>query len=122
MYLVRPIPEMGVDVPTRAARAALAGTQKPIYVSLADYNHRQAFIWKAQDAARDQCGVKILNPLPYLCSDGRCVGTKDNQPLYRDDDHLSESGNKVLVPMFSEIFGNKDITAPVAITNASLTH
>lgn len=122
VYLVRPIPEMGVDVPTRAARAALAGTQKPIYVSLADYNHRQAFIWKAQDAARDQCGVKILNPLPYLCSDGRCVGTKDNQPLYRDDDHLSESGNKVLVPMFSEIFGNKDITAPVAITNASLTH
>ena len=113
VYLVRPIPEMGVDVPTRAARAALAGTQKPIFISLADYNQRQAFIWKAQDAARDQCGVKILNPLPYLCSDESCFGTKDNRPLYRDDDHLSEHGNKVLVPMFSEVFSDMDKIAPL---------
>lgn len=108
VYLVRPIPEMGVDVPTRAARAALTGTQKPIFIPLAAYNERQAFIWKAQDAAHEQCGIKILNPLPYLCSDGSCFGTKDGRPLYRDDDHLSEYGNKLLVPMFSEIFRHMD--------------
>jgi SGNH domain (fused to AT3 domains) len=48
--------------------------------------------------------VIILDPLPYLCSDGRCAGTKDGWPLYRDDNHLSEYGNKLLVPMFAKVF------------------
>lgn len=122
VYLVRPIPEMGVDVPTRMARAAMSGVQKEIFISLAAYYKRQAFIWKAQDAAHDQCGVKILNPLPYLCSENRCLGSKNNRPLYRDDDHLSESGNKVLVPMFSDVFEHMDNTPLKALTVESSTH
>ncbi|WP_283669432.1 SGNH hydrolase domain-containing protein [Escherichia coli] len=46
----------------------------------------------------------MLDPLPYLCHDGRCWGSKDGRPIYFDDDHLSEYGNKLLVPMFKEIF------------------
>jgi hypothetical protein len=61
-------------------------------------------VWAAQDAAAAQCGVKILDPLPYLCQDGRCWGSKDGRPIYYDDDHLSEYGNKLLVPMFKEVF------------------
>ncbi len=61
-------------------------------------------VWAAQDAAAAQCGVKILDPLPYLCHDGRCWGSKDGRPIYYDDDHLSEYGNKLLVPMFKEVF------------------
>lgn len=104
VYLVRPIPEMGVDVPKAMSRAMSWGQHKEISISLADYHQRHAFVWAAQDAARDQCGVKILDPLPYLCWDGRCHGTKNGRPLYYDDDHLSEYGNKLLVPMFAEVF------------------
>lgn len=104
VYLVRPIPEMDVNVPTYMARTTLLKKHNEIYISLDSYNKRQDFIWKAQNAAREQCGVKILNPLPYLCSDQRCFGEKNNRPLYRDSDHLSEYGNKFLVPMFSEVF------------------
>lgn len=104
VYIVRPIPEMGIDVPKAMARALSLGQHKEISISLNDYHRRHAFIWAAQDAARDQCGVKILDPLPYLCWHGRCHGAKDGRPLYYDDDHLSEWGNKLLVPMFAEIF------------------
>lgn len=104
VYLVRPIPEMGVEVPKAMSRAMLFGRQKEISVSLADYHQRNAFIWAAQDAARDQCGVKILDPLPYLCPDGRCLGVKNGRPLYYDENHLSEYGNKLLVPMFAKVF------------------
>lgn len=122
VYLVRPIPEMGVDVPTRMARDKIIGISTDIYVTLADYNRRQNFIWRAQDAARDQCGAKILDPLPYLCSDDRCYGKKENWPLYRDDDHLSEHGNKLLIPMFSEIFKNIDNSTPNSMMDASRAH
>ncbi|MCL5740369.1 MAG: acyltransferase, partial [Betaproteobacteria bacterium] len=104
VYLVRPIPEMGINVPKTMSRAMSWGQHKEISISLADYHQRHAFVWAAQDAARDQCGVKILDPLPYLCWDGRCHGAKNGRPLYYDDDHLSEYGNKLLVPMFAEVF------------------
>ena len=104
VYLMRPIPEMGVDVPKAMTRAMAFGGTRDVSISLAEYHQRHAFVWVAQDAARDRCGVKILDPLPYLCRDGRCYGAKDGRPLYYDDDHLSEFGNRLLVPMFAEVF------------------
>lgn len=103
VYLVRPIPELGIHVP-QTARAMVWGQHNEVSVAVADYHQRNAFIWAAQDAARDRCGVKILDPLPYLCSEGRCHGSKGGRPLYSDDDHLSEFGNKVLIPMFAPVF------------------
>ena len=107
VYLMRPIPVMAVDVPKTMSRAMRLDKSKDISISLADYHERNAFIWAAQDATRDQCGVKILDPLPYLCLDGRCHGAKNGRPLYFDSHHISEYGNKFLVPMFAEVFQKK---------------
>jgi peptidoglycan/LPS O-acetylase OafA/YrhL len=104
VYLVRPIPEMGVDVPKAMSRALARGEHQDISISLTEYHQRHSIVWAAQDAAREACGVKILDPLPFLCHDGRCFGNKADRPLYYDDDHLSEFGNKLLVPMFAQIF------------------
>ena len=104
VYLVRPIPEMGKNVPATLARAIIWGKPQDVSISLAEYHQRHDFVWAAQDAARDRCGVKILDPLPYLCPDGRCRGTRDGWPLYWDDNHLSEFGNRSLVPMFAKVF------------------
>ena len=109
VYLVRPFPEMGTHVPNSMARPATIGTIKNISLDIASYHKRQDFIWRAQDIARDKCGIKILNPLPYLCSEKECFGAKNNRPLYLDDNHLSEHGNKTLVPMFVEVFRDSDI-------------
>lgn len=105
IYLVRPIPEMGIDVPKAMARALMFGKPAPqISISLEEYHARHKVVWAAQDAAAAQCGVKILDPLPYLCHDGRCWGSNDGRPIYYDDNHLSEYGNKLLVPMFKQVF------------------
>ena len=102
VYLVRPYPEMGIDVPKAMSRAMMFGKTPQISISLAEYHERQKVIWAAQDEAAQQCGVKILDPLPYLCHDGRCWGSKAGRPFYSDDDHLSEYGNSQLVPMFKQ--------------------
>ena len=104
LYLVRPIPEMPVDVPTRYGRGVLMGNKQEPSITLEQYHQRHAYIWQAQDAAVAQCGVKILNPLPYLCDEQICHSVHNGIPMYRDADHLSESGNKLLIPMLSEVF------------------
>lgn len=104
VYLVRPFPEMGVHVPKAMSRAMVVGGSRSVSIPLAAYHDRHRAIWAAQDAAHARCGVQILDPLPYLCRDGKCFGDVDGRPIYYDDDHLSEFGNKLLVPMFREVF------------------
>lgn len=64
--------------------------------------HRLAIV--AQDKAARECGVHILDPVPYLCDDNNCYGDKDGQPIYFDSDHLSERGGALLIPLFQTVF------------------
>ncbi|MEK1941825.1 MAG: acyltransferase family protein [Pseudomonas sp.] len=108
VYMLRPIPELKVDVPKTMGRAMMQGKHVEVSISMAEYRERNAFVWETQDMAAARCGVKILDPLPYLCRDGRCEGEDiQGQPLYVDDDHLSERGSNLLVPLFREVFKSK---------------
>lgn len=113
IYLMRPVPEFEISIPKTLSRRALFGLhQKDMKIPLKKYHERNSLVWDAQDQAAKQCGVKILNPLPYLCDDTYCYGSKDGRPLYQDDDHLSEYGNKFLVPMFEEVFKDQATQTP----------
>ncbi len=107
LYLVRPIPEMKFSVPQIMARHKMMGIEGRVSISMDEYKSRHQFILDLQDEAKARCGVEILDPVPYLCDEDSCYGDLNGRPLYSDDDHLSEFGNKVLVPMFSRIFITK---------------
>lgn len=111
VYMVRPIPEMKVPVPKTMGRALMRGTELNVSVPISEYRQRNALAWDAQDTAMRDCGVKILDPTPYFCDNGRCEGAKDGIPVYYDDDHLSEYGSNFLVPMFSAIFKNNAVVS-----------
>lgn len=98
---VLPIPEMGIDVPKTLARHRMVGRDvDTISLPLSTYAERNALVIATLKDARRQCGITLLDPVPYLCEGGQCYGAKDSQPRYFDDDHLSEYGNRLLVPMF----------------------
>ncbi|MGQ5522225.1 acyltransferase family protein [Chitinimonas sp. PSY-7] len=104
-YLVQPIPEMPIDVPKFMARRAVFGFgEVGISISQMEYQKRHTFVREAQYEAAKRCGVKLLDPAPYLVRDGRYWGSQNGWPLYYDDDHLSEFGNKLLTPMFQQVF------------------
>ena len=104
VYMVRPFPEMGANVPDSMGWAAMQGKEKHVMLSLEDYFKRHQYAWDTQDIAADRCGIKILNPLPYLCDSENCYGDVDGLPIYYDDDHLSERGGQLLIPMFRQVF------------------
>lgn len=105
VYMLRHIPELKADVPAVMGKTmAIFGEYRRISVSFEEYLERTALVRKAQDAAAEKCGVKILDSAPYLCETGRCWGDFDGHPVYFDDDHLSERGGARLVPEFRKIF------------------
>lgn len=105
VYLVRPFPEMSVHVPRHMGRELLVhGRKADVRITLEEYRARHAFVLALQERAVNQCGVSLLDPLPYLCDKEYCYGSERGLPLYVDDDHLSERGNAKLIPMFRKVF------------------
>lgn len=103
VYMVRPIPEMGFNVPQTLSRRMAMGFKSDLSIPLEAYQKRNSWIWAAQDKARDECNVMIIDPTATLCDESHCYGSLKGRPLYSDDNHLSEYGNKVLIPIFRSV-------------------
>lgn len=102
-YVVQPIPEMHFNVPEALSRDAILGRKRDLYLPLADYQARHAVVRGWQVEAAERCGVQLLDPVPHLCAAGRCEAVRDDRAIYYDDDHMSEFGNRLLIPMFEKI-------------------
>lgn len=104
VYWIQPIPEMPVDVPRWMARQALiSGTVTNVSTPIDSVRERHAFANQVLETAVANCGIRLLDPLPLLCDDSRCSGSLGGVPLYYDEHHLSEIGNKRLTPIFESI-------------------
>lgn len=98
--VVLPIPELIQLVPQTMARSMMRGSLERVSITLDDYHRRNIFIIGLLNEVASECAIRLLDPLPYLCGGGLCFGDVDGRPIYYDDDHLNESGNKILVPLF----------------------
>ena len=105
VYVMKPIPEMIKNVPTTIARNEVRfGESSDVTLPLSEYKSRNEFVVSVIEDAAKTCGIQILDPEPYLCDAQQCYGSSNGKPLYWDDNHMSESGNKKLVPMFQAIW------------------
>ncbi len=103
LYVVQPIPEMRFNVPEALSRDAIIGRERALFMPLVEYQERHAPIRGLQVEAAERCDARLLDPVPYLCPEGRCEAVKDKRAIYYDDDHLSEFGSRLLVPMLRQI-------------------
>lgn len=108
VYVVKPLPEMDEHVPKFMARGMILGQQRHVARPLAEHLRRHAVVLKAYEDAQRRCGVRLLDPYPVLCPAGLCQGEAEGMPLYYDDDHLNELGNKRLVPIFRAVFERRN--------------
>lgn len=94
VYTLRPMPEMGVDVARTLARRIMidGNAAQDVTIPAKTVNARHASVNAALDTAARTCGVRLLDPVPLLCEDGVCYGSRNHTAFYYDDDHLSEVG------------------------------
>ena len=104
VYVLQPIPEMGRNVLNEELKYSMI-LHQGLQMSIPKQQHLQRSQLTLQINAQLQrdCGVKLLDPLPYLCDQKQCFGSNGNVPLYFDDDHLSMRGAKRLSPLFEPI-------------------
>lgn len=103
--IVGPLPDWEHDVAPILARRLMLQSKAPDVTQSIEHHlalHRDAIALMG-DFQRD-CKVTVLDPLRYLCSNGRCLGTEAGHPLYYDRRHLNDNGSMKLVPMFSNAF------------------
>lgn len=100
VWMVRPIPEIGLHVPRLMSRRMAMGQAAELGLPWARYLERNGWVWQAQDEARSRCGVRLIDPTAQLCDGTRCITSAQGRPLYADDNHLSEGGIARLVPVF----------------------
>jgi hypothetical protein len=105
IYILEPIPEIGVNVPNQLSRnIRFHDKRDEITILFADYQTRHQKTKELHTKLAEKCGVKLLDPSKYLCDGKHCYGSMDGRALYFDDDHLNEWGNRKLIPLFRSIW------------------
>ena len=107
VYILKPIPEMKINIPATMSRRAILGKDTDITLTLTEYAKRHKVILEAQEKAKKGCGVTILDPLEYLCNKTECKSQVNGLPIYYDDDHLSQRGALLLTPLFINILNKQ---------------
>ena len=102
VYLMRPIPEMGVDIPKVTSRRLALGIDDSVELPIEVYKTRTKTAWDMQNIAVNQCDAITIDPTTVLCDSNNCSSTKNGRPVYSDDDHLSDYGNKILKELFQK--------------------
>lgn len=104
VYVLLPIPTMPYDVPAELTRSLIqTGQAPPIEVTRSAYAETRQPIVNVLRAASEKCDVRLLEPMPYLCTDTTCKGVVDGRPLYSDNNHLTLTGARRLMPLFSSL-------------------
>ncbi|MEG1485567.1 MAG: acyltransferase family protein [Bacteroidales bacterium] len=103
-YIVQPIPEFEYSIPKILARDILLNRKTDISLTKQDYLNRSARMREIINLQAQFCGVAVLDPMPILCPDNNCLYEYKGRSIYRDGDHLSEYGNKLLVPLFDQVY------------------
>jgi len=102
MYIVQPTPEMRRNVPKALVKNMILNTvNDDLSIDYDLYLQRNKHLRSLINEVAVTSGIQVLDPVPYLCHNGRCMAQFEGRPIYSDGDHLSEYGNKLLTPMFS---------------------
>lgn len=110
VILIYPVPETGWSVPTYISRYYMINSTQAFRPDVGStsykvFKERNNRSYEALDKVGQHPDLYRIYPENILCNNdvkGRCVVQKQGHALYRDDDHLSNAGAKLLVDQIIE--------------------
>jgi len=99
VILIYPVPEFGYHVPKRLARLKQHGINESITIPYEVYVKRHQHVIDAFNTILNHENLTIVRPDQLFCETikgGECFTTIENDILYYDDDHLSNTGAKYI--------------------------
>lgn len=101
-YITYPVPEFSMNIPKTIAKNLFFNRSTPTTMSYEDYLNRSSKLRDIIQKSAQQCGATTIDPAQVLCPANQCISSYQGRPIYRDGDHLSEYGNKLLTPTFKK--------------------
>ncbi|MDP9159487.1 MAG: acyltransferase [Acidobacteriota bacterium] len=96
VVIIASVPEIGMDVPTVLARAAVKGAAVELQPRYFEFMERQTRAFKVLSRIAAENSLQVIYPHQTLCDSVSCSVVKDNHALYVDDNHLSVHGSMYL--------------------------
>lgn len=106
VVLVKPVPEIGYDVPSAYFVSEITGRDVSSLVSptWGEYMQRTKNVESIFSKVEKEKPILIVSPSTYLCDAQYCRVVFDGRALYRDNNHLSTFGSKYVSRSFDGIF------------------
>ena len=101
VFVSKLTPEFPFNIPRETSKRVIIGEKNQVKIDKNQYNKRNEntkYLFKKLAL----CNIKIMDPTKYLCKHNQCFTLENNRPIYKDDDHLSEYGSRLLIPMFKQ--------------------
>lgn len=103
LFLLEQTPELKYNVPNTMAKEILKGNKNfRVKIPVEEYEKRNALFYKLTESIKSKCDVNIISVKDNFCDGSYCYGDINGRPVYFDDDHLSEYGASLLIPIFKK--------------------
>jgi hypothetical protein len=110
VVVIYPTPEYARPVPRTIARMMRNGRGPgELTLPLEEHQKRHAFVTSLFDALPDSPQLLRVRPEQILCRGGECITYAEGKPLYKDADHLTIWGARMLLPLFEPMYERQPV-------------
>ena len=104
VVIISSVPEVGFGVPKVEANSLFWGKDRDIRPPLSRFMSRQAVTHGIFSQLQEKYpALVVVDPADMLCDDAFCHVMRDGNPLYFDDDHVSDTGAKLIVRQLLDV-------------------
>jgi peptidoglycan/LPS O-acetylase OafA/YrhL len=98
VYLVLPVPAYMVPVPRVLALEHWRGLPTQVSLSRTKHENAQRMLTEVLRAVAKRTGATVIDPTDTYCPRDACLASYDGVSIYRDNNHLTSAGARLLAP------------------------
>lgn len=107
VYFVLPIPAYTIAVPKVLALEHWRGQPARVSLSRSQHLEAQRMLIDSLRRVAERTGASVIDPTDVYCPGNECLATRDGVSIYRDNNHLTSAGARLLAPALATVLSLK---------------